>query len=226
MRALPNLGLIGFFDLGEDGWDDEMSDNLRRLSVLVQPVVDSILPDLPGAPTDGDVVLLDATNATNPNEIAVRDAGAWVYIEPREGWKVYDATTNADYRFDGAAWVAVTEGGGGGVDLRPIAFFFTSAPTASETMLLYTATENITFPIDFAGSAGSVGANPTAAMTFTVAVNGAAAGTIGISTGGAVSFTAAAAVNLVAGDRLSVSAPAGVDATIANVSITLRGTAS
>lgn len=116
-RALPNLGLMGFFDLGEDGWDDEMSLNLLKLSVLVQPVVLDLVAAEPGAPALGDVVVLDETHATHPNEIAVWDGAAgeeaWVYIEPVEGWKVYSLAAGEELRFDGAAWIEANPDVGG-----------------------------------------------------------------------------------------------------------------
>lgn len=111
-RTLPNLGLKAFFDLGEDGWDDEMSLNLLLLSVLVQGGVISTVSATPGSPTNGDVHLFAADHPTEPNKIAIRDAGAWVYVTPLEGWRVYDRGANALKLFDGSLW-SVFSGGSG-----------------------------------------------------------------------------------------------------------------
>lgn len=113
-RPLPNLLLQAFFDLGEDGWKDEMDLNMLKLSVLVQGGVSDKVAAEPGAPADGDVVVLDETHATHPNKIAVYDDGAWVYFEPSEGWLVYDRTANAYISFTGAVWDTFAGGGGGG----------------------------------------------------------------------------------------------------------------
>lgn len=113
-RTLPNLGLMAFFDPGEDGWDDEMNLGLLKLSVLVQPVVSGLVAAEPGAPAAGDTIVLDEAHATHANEIAVYDDDAWVYITPQEGWKVYSEAAGVDLRFDGAAWAPVEEGGEGG----------------------------------------------------------------------------------------------------------------
>lgn len=110
-RTLPNLGLQAFFDLGEDGWKDETDLGFLKLSVLVQGVVDSIEAAEPGAPANGDVVILDETHATHPNEIAIRDDGAWVYVVPVEGWMLYSTADSAFFRLEGGVW---TEFAGGG----------------------------------------------------------------------------------------------------------------
>lgn len=114
MRDLPNLALKGFFDLGEDGWDDEMSLNLLKLSVLVQATaLDKVSAD-PGAPVDGDVYIFDETHATHPNEVAIRDDGAWVYVTPFEGWLIFNQAAGYYEKFNGAAWTELETGGGGG----------------------------------------------------------------------------------------------------------------
>lgn len=112
-RTLPNLGLKAFFDLGENGWKDEMDLNLLTLSVLAQATVLSKVAAEPGSPANGDVHILDETHATHPNEIAIRDAGAWVYVEPSEGWLVYNQDETYFEQFDGAVWSQFLPGAGG-----------------------------------------------------------------------------------------------------------------
>lgn len=113
-RSLPNLGLQAFFALGEDGWNDEMDSNLLKLSVLVQcAAIDKLNAD-PTTPADGDVYVFDETHPTNANAIAIRDAGAWVYVTPAEGWLIYNRAADAYLTFNGTAWVALAVGGGGG----------------------------------------------------------------------------------------------------------------
>lgn len=108
--------------------------------------------------------------------------------------------------------------------VRPVACFFTTTPTVSEVLALYTAIETITFADDFAGSICAVGANPTSSFVLAVARNGVAVGSITVATGGAIVFaTIAGALVLVAGDVLRITAPAVADVTIANVAITLKG---
>lgn len=113
-RTLPNLGLIGFFDFGENGWDDEMSENLLKLSVLTQGTVIDVVSATPGSPSNGDVYIFDETHPTEANAVAIYDDGAWFYVAPVEGWLAYDRDGNRFVYFDGASWSTLNTGGGGG----------------------------------------------------------------------------------------------------------------
>lgn len=197
-RTLPNLGLMAFYDLGEDGWKDDQDLGLLKLSVLVQPVVADILAAEPGAPANGDVVVLDETHATHPNEIAIRDDGAWVYVEPVEGWKVYVTAENADYRFDGTAWVEVVEGGGGGGGTVTENIIVAAS---DESTALAAGVGKVTFRMPYAFTLTGIRASLTTAQTsgsiLTVDVNEAGASILStkltIDNGEKTSTTAAAA---------------------------------
>lgn len=112
-RTLPNLGLKAFFDLGEDGWKDEMDYNMLVLSVLAQATVLSKVAATPGAPANGDRHIFDETHPTQANKIAIRDDGAWVYVTPLEGWIVYNQAANYCEQFDGAVWDQFSPGSSG-----------------------------------------------------------------------------------------------------------------
>lgn len=103
-RDLANLGLKAGYSLGEDGWGEDMTRNLLLLSVLAQGGVLSVVSATPGSPSDNDVYLFADDHPTEPNKIAVRDAGAWVLITPLEGWRVYDRGANVLLLFDGTTW--------------------------------------------------------------------------------------------------------------------------
>lgn len=113
-RNLPNLGLRAFYNPGDNGWGAEMSQNMLKLSVLVQAGAAGLVGVLPGAPANGAVYILDEDAGANANNIAVRDDGAWVFIEPSEGWFVYDRDQNKYLTFNGNRWLAFAGGGGGG----------------------------------------------------------------------------------------------------------------
>ena len=125
--------------------------------------------------------------------------------------------------------------GPSGIGTRAIAGYFVSAPTADETLTLYTAIEGVTLAADFAGSFGSVGVNPTASTVLTVYKNptftgllitgGTIIGTITISTGGAFTFatTGGLAQTLAAGDLLGIKGQTTPDATAACISINILG---
>jgi hypothetical protein len=107
-RTLPGIGLIGFWDLGYDGWKAENDGNLRIVSALVQASVLSIVAATPGAPVDGDMHIFSDTHPTEPNKIAIRDDGSWVYVAPRLGAFVYNQDTGTYFTFDGLVWVPLT----------------------------------------------------------------------------------------------------------------------
>lgn len=99
-RALPGIGLVGFFGRGAANWDTEMDANLRALSALTQPVVASVTAALPAAPADGVVTVNPASGAIN-----VRDAGAWVVIAAKAGWRVFVTDQGRMATFVAGAWV-------------------------------------------------------------------------------------------------------------------------
>jgi hypothetical protein len=95
-------------------------------------------------------------------------------------------------------------------------------PTNGEVVLIYTAPAAETFPVNFSGSYGSVGTNPTATATYTVLKNGSSIGTIVISTAGKFTFsTSGSAVAVAPGDRITVTAPSPQDSTLDSVGLTI-----
>lgn len=105
-RALPGLGLSGFWGLGEDGYKDAMDVNWRLLSALVQARVLSRTTALPGSPTDGDIYIVPHGAGAHPDEIAIRDNGAWVYVTPLAGYGMYVIDSTERVTFDGTNWTA------------------------------------------------------------------------------------------------------------------------
>lgn len=115
-RTFPGIALRGAWPLGSNTWKPEMDDNLRKLSALVQLVVKSRLAAVPGSPTNGDMYIL--TGGANVDAVAVYDDGGWIYFQPIEGWRAYDAATNEKLIFNGSDWI-VDASGGGGIDDAP-----------------------------------------------------------------------------------------------------------
>lgn len=113
-------------------------------------------------------------------------------------------------------------GGGGAYDVR---IGFSATPTSDEIIDSILIVRDISFAADFAGSLGRVGTNPTATFDLDVLLDGVSVGTISVSTGGVFTFTSASnqVVNAAAGQLLNIEAPNVVDATIADLSVTLMG---
>lgn len=103
-HTLPGVGLKGGWSLGEDNWDVDMNANLVRASALIQGRALSQTTALPGSPTDGDIYIVPSGAGSHPNEIAVRDLGAWVYIAPSSGWRVFVVDTRSWMTYSGSAW--------------------------------------------------------------------------------------------------------------------------
>lgn len=117
-RDLPNLGLKAGYDPGENGWGDDMTENLLKLSTLTQATVIDKVAATPGSPAAGDVYLFSAAHPTNANNIAIFDGPtgeeAWTYVTPGEGWLVFNKAANYYEKFDGTVWAELAIGGGGG----------------------------------------------------------------------------------------------------------------
>lgn len=114
-----------------------------------------------------------------------------------------------------------------------IPFGFTSAPTASEVLLIHSFTTNVILPDDFENSIWIVGTNPTASFAMDVqkytrsTATWASIGTITIATTGVVTLvTSGDSTSFVPGDGLRVIAQAGVDATLNGVAISFRGSST
>lgn len=220
-RTLPNLGLEAFFDLGESGWDDEVSLNFLLLSVLVQGNVLETVSATPGSPDDGDVYLFSETHPTEPNQIAIRDDGAWVFAVPQAGWRVYDQDAEVLKLFNGTLWQPFT-GGGGATAPYSLPFGFTTPPDDAEIMLITVFAEAVTFPDGFAGAQAYVGVDPTDTTIFTFRKNGTNIGNVTITSAGVATFgTIGGTVSFAPGDVLQIDAQATADATIANCAFTM-----
>jgi hypothetical protein len=117
-RTTPGLGLTAFWEVGSDGWGDQMDANLRTVSGVAQLVVKSKDTALPGTPSLGDIYLVPSDDATNPGKIAIWDGPvgteAWVYVTPTEGWMAYVTDLADTYRFESSGWNVFSSGAGGG----------------------------------------------------------------------------------------------------------------
>ena len=102
-RTLPGVGLQGFETAGESGWNSWNDTNMMIASALIQARVKSVVAVVPTTGlANGDMHIL--TGAPNANAIALRDNGAWVYLTPQTGYRVYDQATALTFVFTGSAW--------------------------------------------------------------------------------------------------------------------------
>lgn len=222
-RALPGIGLQGFWNLGES-WKTGGDSNWQRLSALVQLSVKSIVSVVPTSGiADGDFHII--TTGAEATKIAVRDLGAWVYFTPSEGWIAWVRDIDKAYVFDGTVWFPLIS------KTTYVGAFAAGVMTANEIVGAYVA------PVGFSIVAGTTGhvaraiVAPTASATLKVQKSSAGVltdiGTIAFGIGATVAtVTITSATSFAVGDLVIVRAPASPDATLADVAVSIMGTLS
>jgi hypothetical protein len=101
---------------------------------------------------------------------------------------------------------------------------FTGSTTANLVVQRYVFAGTVIFPAGLSGSQGTAGVAATATTTYNIRKNGANVGTMVFAAGAtAATFAMASATTFMAGDILTVVAPALPDATLANLAWTLVG---
>jgi hypothetical protein len=115
-RIMPGLGLRAFYDPGQRNWGTSLSEDLRRLSALVQPRATSRTTPLPTTGSTGQIAIVPAAAGADSNALALWDqspvgAAAWVYLTPEEGWQVWVADEARHVRFTAGTWVEVPRPG-------------------------------------------------------------------------------------------------------------------
>lgn len=121
----PNLGLLDNGDYGEGTYQESLR-MYRALDLLVQPHVKRIdLATPPASPAEGDAYIVPsgATGAWagKVGQVARWTARSalttpqWEFFVPKKNWMFgVDDTEGLYVRYDGADWVALAAGGGGG----------------------------------------------------------------------------------------------------------------
>lgn len=132
----------------------------------------------------------------------------------------------------GEMWMVNTDGtdilfGIGGIPGVPqptLAFWAGGVPTNAEVIGKFLFTGAFTLPSGLTGSYGEVLIGATAAATWTIKKNGSSIGTVNFAiaaTSG--TFTFSTETSFVAGDEITVEAQATADATMAGLSLSLKG---
>ena len=79
-RIMPGLGLRAFYDPGQRNWGTSLSEDLRRLSALVQPRATSRTATLPGTGTAGQIAIVPAAAGANANALALPLFFMWTHL--------------------------------------------------------------------------------------------------------------------------------------------------
>lgn len=121
--------------------------------------------------------------------------------------------------------VRAVGGGGGGSSVAAIGIFFPGAPGNSELLSRFMVPYDMDIPSGATDSQAYAGVTATAAATVDIRKNGVSIGTADFAIGNNVgTFTFASLVSFVAGDRLEFVGQGTADATLADISITMKGT--
>ena len=119
-------------------------------------------------------------------------------------------------------------GSGSGNSYYDLRFGFSSTPASDEVLDIFVTGREITLPANLSGSVGSVVTNPTSSFVLLLKDDGTTIATITVSTSGTFTFaTTGGTSQIVAvGSLLSLVAPTTVDATVADLTMTILGVAS
>lgn len=121
------------------------------------------------------------------------------------------------YWYDGTYWRPF----GGS---HPVGCYVGGAPTTSEVVMRFVATDRFLLPASLTGSKGDAATAATAQTDFTVKKGATSIGTVRFAASATTAtFIAASETQFTAGDVLSIVAPGTPDATLAGISITLQG---
>ena len=103
-----------------------------------------------------------------------------------------------------------------------VGIYFPGSPTTSQVIGEFYFARDAIIADNFAGSYARIGTNPTATWVLDIAKNGVDVGDLSIGTTGTTTFTTdATTISMAAGDRLTITAPASVDATAADLTLTI-----
>ena len=108
----PNLG-VKLADTNATNQVLRLNETLRLIDALCQATVkDKDLATPPGSPAEGDAYIVAGAPtgawAGKAKYIAVYINAAWLFANPKKGWKTYVQDESKDYEYDASNWVEKT----------------------------------------------------------------------------------------------------------------------
>lgn len=104
-KLMPGLNLSARWDLGEDGWNVGMDENLLRLSAMASLTVPSI--DAPLV-EQASIQIAPITHA-EAAKVATFVEGVWWFFQPSLGMRAHVRDRGRTYVYTGAGWVPASE---------------------------------------------------------------------------------------------------------------------
>ncbi len=143
MSESNNLGLP-FLDAAQAQKHVTVNEALSRLDALVHlAVMSRVLATPPATPAQGDryLVPVAATGswASHIGKLAMWLEGAWNYVLPREGWRLWVSDEDALLSYNGTAWVA----GGVPTSLQNMQFFGVNASADATNKLVVSSSASL-----------------------------------------------------------------------------------
>ncbi len=102
---------------------------------------------------------------------------------------------------------------------------FVNTYTASQVLVLLALERSVRFSVNMIPSTAACGTDSTGTVVFSIQQNGVQFATATFAPSSAVGVYASAGATFLAGDVLTIIAPSGTDATLANIGFLLSGTA-
>jgi len=191
---------------------DAVGHQFFSLTGLITANIDVIVPVSGGGISRAKTYIV-RNETTGAFAITFKVSGGTGVVLPRTGWQLV--------RSNGTNIVAIT-------DLAYIAQQFHgkagAAFAANELCFLHVFTRGASTPVDMEGSNAVLDVAATAQTDFVVYKNAASIGALRFAAAGTVGtwVPTIAAQTFVRGDRLRILAPAGADATAADLAVTIR----
>lgn len=197
-------------------------------------IIDRDLTAPPGSPSAGDTYIPDTSStgawADHDDEIAFYDGSAWRFFAPEEGWKAYVQDENTTVLWNGSSWASGSVESHTHVEAditdKPylLGAYYNGTPGASEQILRHVPAIAFGLPSGLTGSKAKSAVATTAAYKIYLYQNGTKKGSINFASSATVAtFTFASAATIAVGDNLAFVCAATVDASIAKIALTLKG---
>jgi hypothetical protein len=158
----------------------------------------------------------------------VVDSGETLPNNPNIGELFFRTSDQTLQVYKSTGWTIAGEESTGGISTQiyDLALTIESKPNTNEIVFFFVSPRNFGFPINFTNSVAKSAVASTGTAVFTINKNGTQVGTITFESSSVGVFSAVAEVSLIAGDILSIIAPATQDTTLENIGITLVGNLS
>lgn len=239
LKNAPNQGLNYGWVRGEDFWGGPVNDDLVLLDTLLHGVILSMTFSSPPADSvEGDRYIIAANPtgewAGHDGQLTVLVEGAWLFYEPKYGWRFRLVSTNQFVWFNGTNWEDETTGEdpvnpGPDPTVKPTAYdvsiTVSDAMYQDEALVHLPVLDPMILPANMTDSVLDMLQAAPAYIQLRVQRNGSNVGTITVNEGSYGATFATSGGNAVAfakGDRFTLRGPATAVDTFKNFGLVIR----